>query len=116
MVGAVRCQGSLRLSTITPFIEGSWMTKHAGHYYLQYGAPGTEYNVYATGVYVGDDPLGPFTYAPYNPVAYKPGGFVQGAGHGNTFQDVHGNWWNTCRAWDAAGTARDRSAAARARS
>src|SRR5437868_6357888 len=75
------------------------MTKHAGKYYLQYGAPGTEYNVYATGTYVGDDPLGPFTYASYNPIAYKPGGFVTGAGHGNTFQDVHGNWWNTGTPW-----------------
>jgi hypothetical protein len=88
-----------RDTTIRPFIEGAWMTKHAGKYYLQYGAPGTEYNVYATGVYVADDPLGPFTYAPYNPVAYKPGGFVQGAGHGNTFQDVHGNWWSTGTPW-----------------
>lgn len=88
-----------RDSTVKPFIEGAWMTKHRGRYYLQYGAPGTEYNVYATGTYVGDDPLGPFTYAPYNPVAYKPGGFVQGAGHGNTFQDVHGNWWNTGTPW-----------------
>jgi xylan 1,4-beta-xylosidase len=88
-----------RDTTITPFIEGAWMTKHAGRYYLQYGAPGTEYNVYATGTYVADDPLGPFTYAPYNPIAYKPGGFVQGAGHGNTFQDVHGNWWNTGTPW-----------------
>ena len=35
-----------------------------------------------------DMPLGPFTYAPYNPVAYKPGGFVQGAGHGSTFEDA----------------------------
>ena len=86
-------------TTIKPFMEGAWMTKHRGKYYLQYGAPGTEYNVYATGVYVGDDPLGPFTYAPYNPIAYKPGGFVQGAGHGNTFQDVHGNWWNTGTPW-----------------
>jgi beta-xylosidase len=77
------------------------MTKHAGKYYLQYGAPGTEYNVYSTGVYTANDPLGPFTYAPYNPVAYKPGGFVQGAGHGNTFQDVHGNWWNTGTPWIA---------------
>ena len=77
------------------------MTKYASRYYLQYGAPGTEYNVYATGVYTADDPLGPFTYAPYNPVAYKPGGFVQGAGHGNTFQDVHGNWWNTGTPWVA---------------
>ena len=88
-----------RDTTIRPFIEGAWMTKHDGRYYLQYGAPGTEYNVYATGVYTSDDPLGPFTYAPYNPVAYKPGGFVQGAGHGNTFQDVHGNWWNTGTPW-----------------
>lgn len=88
-----------RDSTIKPFIEGAWMTKHDGRYYLQYGAPGTEYNVYANGVYVGTDPLGPFTYAPYNPVAYKPGGFVQGAGHGNTFQDVYGNWWNTGTPW-----------------
>jgi hypothetical protein len=88
-----------RDTTINPFIEGAWMTKHKGRYYLQYGAPGTEYNVYATGVYVADDPLGPFTYAPYNPVAYRPGGFVQGAGHGNTFQDVHGNWWNTGTPW-----------------
>lgn len=88
-----------RDTTVRPYIEGSWMTKHSGRYYLQYGAPGTEYNVYATGVYVGSDPLGPFTYAAYNPVAYKPGGFVQGAGHGNTFQDVHGNWWSTGTPW-----------------
>lgn len=84
-----------------PFIEGAWMTKHAGRYYLQYGAPGTEYNVYATGTYTAKDPLGPFTYAPYNPVGYKPGGFVQGAGHGNTFQDRYGNWWNTGTPWIA---------------
>ena len=90
-----------RDSTIKPFIEGAWMTKHGGRYYLQYAAPGTEYNVYATGAYVGDRPLGPFTYAPYNPVGYKPGGFVHGAGHGNTFQDVYGNWWNTGTPWVA---------------
>jgi hypothetical protein len=81
------------------YIEGAWMTKHGGRYYLQYGAPGTEYNVYATGTYVADKPLGPFAYAPYNPVGYKPGGFVHGAGHGNTFQDEFGNWWNTGTPW-----------------
>jgi xylan 1,4-beta-xylosidase len=85
--------------TRTPFIEGAWMTKHDGVYYLQYAAPGTEYNVYANGTYVGTDPLGPFTYAPYNPVAYKPGGFVTGAGHGNTFRDHFGNYWNTGTPW-----------------
>ncbi len=81
------------------YIEGAWMTKHGGRYYLQYGAPGTEYNVYATGTYVSNNPLGPFEYAPYNPVGYKPGGFVHGAGHGNTFQDEYGNWWNTGTPW-----------------
>ncbi len=86
---------------IKPFTEGAWMTKHNGKYYLQYGAPGTEYNVYANGTYVGTDPLGPFTYAPYNPISYKPGGFVQGAGHGNTFQDNYGNYWNTGTPWIA---------------
>jgi hypothetical protein len=85
--------------TIRPYIEGAWMTKHAGRYYLQYSAPGTEYNVYANGTYVGSSPLGPFTYAAYNPIAYKPGGFVVGAGHGSTFQDVHGNYWNTGTPW-----------------
>lgn len=81
------------------YIEGAWMTKVNGRYYLQYAAPGTEYNVYATGTYVSDKPLGPFEYADYNPVGYKPGGFVQGAGHGNTFQDEYGNWWNTGTPW-----------------
>lgn len=84
---------------IAPYVEGAWMTKVRGRYYLQYGAPGTEYNVYANGTYVSDKPLGPFTYAPYNPVAYKPGGFVIGAGHGSTFADAHGNWWNSGTPW-----------------
>jgi hypothetical protein len=87
-----------RFST-KPFLEGAWMTKHAGKYYLQYAAPGTEYNVYANGAYVGDAPMGPFQYAPNNPISYKPGGFVQGAGHGNTFADNHGNFWNTGTPW-----------------
>lgn len=90
-----------RDTTVTPFMEGAWMTEHDGKYYLQYAAPGTEYNVYANGTYVGDGPLGPFTYAPYNPVSYKPGGFVTGAGHGNTFQDNYGNYWNTGTPWVA---------------
>ncbi len=87
--------------TIKPFIEGAWMTKHRGKYYLQYAAPGTEYNVYANGTYVGERPLGPFTYAPNNLISYKPGGFLTGAGHGNTFQDTYGNFWNTGTPWIA---------------
>jgi xylan 1,4-beta-xylosidase len=84
---------------IKPFTEGAWMTKHNGKYYLQYGAPGTEYNVYGNGTYVGDDPLGPFSYAPYNPISYRPGGYMTGTGHGNTFKDNFGNYWNTGTPW-----------------
>lgn len=82
-----------------PFLEGAWMNRHGEHYYLQYAAPGTEFNVYGTGVVVGDAPLGPFRYAPYNPIGEKPGGFVTGVGHGSTFEDVHGNVWNTGSSW-----------------
>ena len=82
-----------------PYMEGAWVNKIGGRYYLQYGAPGTEFNAYANGTYVSDKPLGPFQYADYNPIAYKPGGFVEGAGHGSSFQDEHGNWWNTGTPW-----------------
>ena len=78
---------------LDPFIEGSWMTKHNGKYYLQYGAPGTEFSGYADGVIVGNNPLGPFTPQSL-PLSYKPGGFAKGAGHGSTFQDVYNNWWH----------------------
>lgn len=79
---------------LRPFIEGPWMNKYNGRYYLQYGAPGTEFSGYGDGVYVGDQPLGPFTYQKHNPFSYKPGGFVRGAGHGSTYQDQYGNWWH----------------------
>ena len=78
---------------LDPFIEGSWMTKYNGKYYLQYGAPGTEFSGYADGVIVGDNPLGPFT-PQSQPFSYKPGGFAKGAGHGSTFQDIYNNWWH----------------------
>ena len=58
-----------------PYIEGAWMTKYNGKYYLQYACPGTEYNIYADGVYLSDFPLGPFVLAGNNPFSYKPGGF-----------------------------------------
>lgn len=77
-----------------PFIEGAWMTKHAGRFYLQYSAPGTEMHTYSDGYYTADSPLGPFTYAPNSPFSSKPGGYLPGAGHGSTFQDEHGNWWH----------------------
>jgi xylan 1,4-beta-xylosidase len=79
---------------LKPFIEGSWMNKFKGKYYLQYGAPGTEFSGYGDGVYVSDHPMGPFTYQSHNPFSFKPGGFVNGAGHGATYQDLFQHWWH----------------------
>ena len=78
---------------LDPFIEGSHMTKYKNKYYLQYGAPGTEFSGYADGLLVGEDPLGPFTAAS-DPLSFKLGGFVRGAGHGATFQDKFKNYWH----------------------
>ena len=79
---------------LNPFIEGAFVNKHNGKYYLQYGAPGTEFSGYADGVYVSDKPLGPFTYQKHNPFCSKPSGFARGSGHGATFSDRFNNFWH----------------------
>ena len=73
--------------------EGAWMTKHNGKYYLQYAVPGTGFSTYANGYYISDKPLGPFVYADNSPLTFKATGFVRGAGHGSTVQDLKKNWW-----------------------
>lgn len=80
--------------TRRPFIEGPWMDKYEGRYYLQYACPGAEYNTYADGVYMSDSPLGPFFLAANNPFSYHPGGFMPGAGHGSTMLDKEENLWH----------------------
>ena len=78
---------------LDPFMEGAWINKHNGKYYLQYGAPATEFSGYSDGVIVGTGPLGPFKPQP-NPFSWKAGGFARGAGHGATFMDNSNNWWH----------------------
>ena len=77
-----------------PYIEGAWMTKHDGRYYLQYATPGTQFATYADGVYVSDAPLGPFRLAENNPYSFYPSGFFPGAGHGSTLTDPEGAVWH----------------------
>ena len=79
-----------------PWIEGPWMTKHNGKYYLQYAAIGLELLSYSHGVYVSDSPMGPFTYSQHNPLTFKTTGFAVGAGHGSTFHDKNGQLWTIC--------------------
>jgi len=77
-----------------PWIEGSWMIKINDKYYLHYAAPGTEFKTYADGIYESSDSAkGPFQYATYSPFSFKPTGFISGAGHGCTFRDKDGNYW-----------------------
>ncbi len=78
---------------LDPFIEGSHLTRYKNKYYLQYGAPGTEFSGYADGLLVGETPLGPFTPVS-DPLSFKLGGYVRGAGHGATFQDKFGSYWH----------------------
>ena len=79
-----------------PWIEGPWMTKHNGKYYLQYAAIGLELLSYSHGVYVADSPMGPFKYSEHNPLTYRTTGFQVGAGHGSTFHDKNGELWTIC--------------------
>ena len=74
--------------------EGATMFKYNGRYYLQYAAPGTEFETYGDGVYVSDAPLGPYKHLDSSPMSIKPGGWMTGAGHGFTFQDKYGNYWH----------------------
>ncbi len=76
------------------YMEGASMTKHNGKYYLQYAAPGTQFNVYADAAYIGETPLGPFKYMKNNPYSFKPGGFTNGAGHGVTVKQTNGQYWH----------------------
>lgn len=76
------------------FYRGCLYEQAAGKYYLQYAAPGTELATYGDGCYVGESPLGPFTYQAHNHVSLKLGGFMTGAGHGSTIEDAYGNLWH----------------------
>ena len=82
-----------------PVIEGSWLTKHAGRYYLQDSSPGTTGPWYSDATYVADKPLGPYQLTDYSPVSLKVGGFINSAGHSCVFADRYGNLWRVTTMW-----------------
>ncbi len=79
--------------TAAAWIEGPWMFKRNGAYYLEYSASGTQWLSYASGIYSSKSPLGPFTYSPRNPFLRKTTGIVTGPGHGCVVKGPDGNWW-----------------------
>jgi len=79
--------------TEVSWLEAPWMTRHNSTYYLQYSAPGTEWKTYAVGVYTSKHPLGPFTYAPRNPILVHKNGLINGTGHHSVIEGPDGNLW-----------------------
>ena len=75
------------------WIEGPWVIKRNGIYYLEYSASGTQWKTYAEGYYTATSPLGPYTYAPNNPLLRKTEGLVTGTAHGSIVQAPDGEWW-----------------------
>ncbi len=76
-----------------PSLEGPWMFKAGGKYYLTYAVPGTEFSSYCDGCAVADEPMGPYRFCESSPSVYKATGFMRGAGHGCLFADKNGNLW-----------------------
>jgi len=75
------------------WIEGPWLQKHNGIYYLQYSASGTQWKTYAEGYYTARSPMGPFKYASNNPLLRKTDGLVTGTAHGSIVEGPDGNLW-----------------------
>lgn len=64
------------------YLEGPYLYKKNGIYYLTYVAPGTEYSSYSMGAYKSTNPLGDFVPQKNNPFLSRKNGLVRGPGHG----------------------------------
>jgi xylan 1,4-beta-xylosidase len=79
-----------RFLGIVGIIEGPWMLKRNGIYYLMYSGNATSSVDYAIGYATASDPLGPFTKYAGNPVLYKGGG-IMGPGHNSVVEAPDGS-------------------------
>ena len=75
------------------WIEGPWIIKRNGIYYLEYSASGTQWKTYAEGYYTATSPLGPYSYAPNNPLLRKTEGLVTGTAHGSIVKGPDNELW-----------------------
>ncbi len=85
--------GEMNEYTDVAWIEGPWVLKRNGTYYLQYSASGTQWKTYAEGYYTAKSPLGPFTYAPNNPLLRRTDGIVTGPAHGSVVEGPDQSLW-----------------------
>lgn len=75
------------------FIEGAWMVKVNGTYYLTYSCAGTEFSTYAMGCYKSKSPLDGFVCQKNNPVSRKTCGLIRGTGHGSIVRGPENTLW-----------------------
>jgi hypothetical protein len=75
------------------WMEGAWMLKRDGRYFLTYSAGGTENRTYAMGAYVSDSPLGPFVPQHHNPILRSVDGLITGTGHGSIIAGPNDELW-----------------------
>ncbi|MBE7030265.1 MAG: hypothetical protein E7409_02425 [Ruminococcaceae bacterium] len=77
------------------WIEGAWMVKINGRYYLTYSGSGTAFGTYATGAYYSDEgPLSGFVYQKRNPICSRNYGLTRGGGHGSIVEGPNGTYWS----------------------
>ncbi len=79
-------------------VEGPYMVRHAGVYYLFYSGNDWQHD-YAMGYATAKSPLGPFTKYARNPILHGTNAVI-GPGGGSLFQDRHGAWWLAYHAWE----------------
>jgi beta-xylosidase len=85
--------GEMNEYTDVAWIEGPWLQKYKGTYYLQYSASGTQWKTYAEGYYTAKSPMGPFTYATNNPLLRRTEGIVTGPAHGSIVEGPDKQLW-----------------------
>jgi hypothetical protein len=75
------------------WVEGAWMLKRDGVYYLIFSAAGTENATYCMGCYTGTSPLGPFVAQKRNPILRNTQGLITGTGHGCIVEGPERELW-----------------------
>jgi len=85
--------GSSNQNPNNGWMEGAWMVRQGGRYYLTYSSGGTQYPTYAMGAYVSDSPLGPFVPQKRNPIFRTTEGLVTGTAHGSIIKGPRDRLW-----------------------
>ncbi len=76
------------------WLEGQWMYKHGGRYYLICSSAGTQFSNYCMCAYFSDEgPLGPFVPQKHNPITQQRHGLARGAGHGCVVDGPNDTIW-----------------------